>query len=513
MYKISQIYWERANIHLIFENLSDKQIYLVNKANRRIELKQINGNEVVINTTNTPEGSMLENGKWYIEIDGELAEIDDTIVMDLDDKSRIFKYREGFYSYIVEFKIDKDKKIYIDTDFMMKNRKYKKMYRLSEGKNSKKKVEIAFKIIGIHLINMLYHILHFFKINKKKKVLFYTENADNLVGNMKYLYDELKKEDLKIFVYAKNIYDHINYIGMLKAVCLMAKSDYIIVDNYTTIITMLDISRKTKIIQLWHAGIGFKAVGYARFGKEGSPHPIRSAHRKYDYMIVDDEKLINIYKEVFGNKEEKFRSFGIPRLENYLSKENIDKTVNKLFNENENLKDKKIILFSPTYRGKGAHDAYYDYSKIDLEKIYEFCKLNNFVFIIKMHPFVSEKINIPDEYKKYIYDYSKYDINELIYISDIMITDYSSCAYEYSFFNRPLIFYRYDKVIYEYLRPMHTLNAFTDKQFEVTNFEKLLETLNELKDVSIEDRFSNISKKSVENSSNIKKIILGELDD
>ena len=86
-----------------------------------------------------------------------------------------------------------------------------------------------------------------------------------------------------------------------------------------------------------------------------------------------------------------------------------------------------------------------------------------------------------------------------------MITDYSSCAYEYSLFDRPLVFYRFDKYYYEFTRPMHTVNEFTTKQYEVLDFGNLMRVLNELKDVKIEDRFKNIKKK--ENSDSCEKII------
>ena len=103
------------------------------------------------------------------------------------------------------------------------------------------------------------------------------------------------------------------------------------------------------------------------------------------------------------------------------------------------------------------------------------------------------------------------DVNDLIYVSDIMITDYSSCAYEYSLFDRPLIFYRFDKEIYEYERPMHTVDAFTSKQYEVKEFEELMKVLNELKNVKIENRYKNVKDDSNNACSEIEKQVLGDM--
>ena len=70
-----------------------------------------------------------------------------------------------------------------------------------------------------------------------------------------------------------------------------------------------------------------------------------------------------------------------------------------------------------------------------------------------------------------------------------MVTDYSSCAYEFSFFNRPLVFYRFDKLFYEYERPVHTLDAFSSQQYETTSFKDLMTVLECLKNISVNDRF------------------------
>ena len=310
-------------------------------------------------------------------------------------------------------------------------------------------------------------------------------------------------------MYAFNRATEKTFINLIKEYVYLCISDIIIIDNYVSMLNLINFSKKTKIIQLWHAGIGFKAVGYARFGKKGSPHPFESGHRKYTKVLVDDEKFVDIYKEVFGVKKEIFDVCRMPRLENYLSPKQKEETIKKIYKENESLKNKKVILFSPTYRGDVAASAYYDYSKIDLKQVYNFCYKNNFAFIIKMHPFIKEQIIIPDEYKEFIFNYNNYNINDLIYISDVMITDYSSCAYEFSLFEKPLIFYRYDKEFYEYNRPIHTLDIFSKEQYEVYNFSEVIEILNKIKDKLLEGKINskNINKK-------VKKIslknILGE---
>ncbi len=509
MYTITNIFWERVNLHIILNKEIEEKVYLCSKTESI--LLNSKSNEIVINVTNTPEGTMLDAKTWTLSIEDSQITLDPSLLQTLDDKSRNFLYRGKKYAYLVNLYATEELNLTITTKFMIENTKPKAFYNLSETKRLSSKIKIIAKRTLVSLCNIYYKILNFVKPGSKN-ILFLTENSDSLTWNLKYLYEYLPKDKYKIRIYSQNKYvNKKNYISRIKETTAIALSDIIFVDNYTSILSFLKLSKNVKLIQLWHAGIGFKSVGYARFGLDGSPHPYISCHRKYTDVIVDQPNLIEVYSEVFGVPKSRFKSYGIPRLDNYLDKAKINETTEKLYKINKQIESSKVILFSPTYRGTGSNTAYYDFSLIDLNKIYSFCEDNNFIFIIKMHPFVTEKINIPSKYQNKIYDYSNLDINDLIYISDIMITDYSSCAYEFSLFNRPLIFYRFDKELYEYQRPMHTVDSFTKKQYEVKTLAELMKILDKNKDIEIKDRFKNIKKDEKESScEKILKDIIGD---
>lgn len=499
MNKVSKIEWSRANIIIYFQKQIEEEVYLVLN-NEKISISDKSNNIIKFNITNANNGNMLEAGNYYLIMNDKRVSVDNEIISQLDDISRVFPYRSGFYATIVTFVIDDNQELILKVDYMMQNRNYKKYLQIAEKKSFFGKLFIIFKKVFFVLCNILYSFLHLFKT--KKSVLFLTENANELPVNLKILYRHMDSKKYKLRVFAhNNIANNNKILNYLKELYMIAISEIIVIDNYTPILNIIKV--KSKVIQLWHAGVGFKAVGYARFGKEGSPHPYHSGHRKYDLVMLDDEKLIPIYKEVFGLSEDHFVVTGMPRLENYLDEKIMTETLQKLTNMNKLIAEKKVILFSPTYRGENQETAFYDYNKLDLSKIYDFCLKNNFIFIIKMHGFIKEKIDIPVAFQHLIFDYSQQDINELIYISDIMITDYSSCAYEFSLFDRPLIFYRYDKVNYEYKRPIHTLDVFTTKQIEVTNMTDLLKVLNKYKNISTLNRFSTIKKRKKMDSCDI----------
>ncbi|MBU7421110.1 CDP-glycerol glycerophosphotransferase family protein [Staphylococcus aureus] len=71
--------------------------------------------------------------------------------------------------------------------------------------------------------------------------------------------------------------------------------------------------------------------------------------------------------------------------------------------------------------------------------------LNNAVVLFKMHPFVKNRLNIADKHKQYFVDVSDFrEVNDILFITDLLISDYSSLIYEYAVFKKPMIFYAFD---------------------------------------------------------------------
>jgi len=120
-------------------------------------------------------------------------------------------------------------------------------------------------------------------------------------------------------------------------------------------------------------------------------------------------------------------------------------TIEKLKEKLKLPKNKKIILYAPTWRddqyelGKG----YTFDSKMDFTLLKEHLS-DNYIILFRAHYFVADNFNF-EIYKNFIYDVSKIeDINELYLVSDMLITDYSSVFFDYANLNRPILFYMYD---------------------------------------------------------------------
>ena len=315
-----------------------------------------------------------------------------------------------------------------------------------------------------NVINVIYQIVSHITPKNGTRVLLMSESRCPINGNLKAIDDRIRqrgldKERLKLsYWFVKTLEDDSDLKILwvwLRLAFLTARQDVILMDDYSTFFNNVKVHPKTTLVQVWHAGVGFKAVGYARFGKKGTPNPWRCCYRQIDYAIVGGEFLREVYAEVFGIDRERCLPYGLPRLDNYLDARRVAVFRRDFYDKNPDWQGRRIILFAPTFRGPSQRTAYYPYDRLDWDKIYDFCG-DEYLFVIKQHPFILTPPEIAPQYAGRIIDFSDYpDINELFYVTDILITDYSSNIYEFSLHRKPMLFYAFDKEEYELMRGLH----------------------------------------------------------
>jgi len=280
-----------------------------------------------------------------------------------------------------------------------------------------------------------------FKDNPKYFYLYLLKNKENInpywATKNKKLYQELKKQKMPV-----------TYLYSLNHFILTLKAEFIICDNTTNGILYDSLFwhlGKFKNIQLWHGTI-LKKIGllddkYSRKNKQ-LKHRLsyfiqKGRYKSYKLIIASDKYTQYIMKKVFLN--ENVSITGYPRNDIFYNRK-------LCFKKNKNDLDfdkyKKIILYAPTYRDKPTEiDPLPD---IFLEKLNAFLQKNNYIFLIKKHPFdktlktIKHLSNIKDVSEKLN------DIQELLINTDILITDYSSVFFDFVLTNKPIIYYPYD---------------------------------------------------------------------
>ena len=173
---------------------------------------------------------------------------------------------------------------------------------------------------------------------------------------------------------------------------------------------------------------------------------------------MDDKNTMDVVNSIdrpvlsFGIEEEALLATGMPRLDHFL-----DEKVEKEYREE--MADKfpwsakgRVIVFAPTFRGTGQRTAYYPYDEIDMDRLYRMCVETDTYFVFEMHHFIRKRPDISAEYADRIFDLSDESLTKLFFIADVLVTDYSSCFYDYLLLKKPVVFFVPDKTAYSLIR-------------------------------------------------------------
>ena len=291
--------------------------------------------------------------------------------------------------------------------------------------------------------------LDFELLNEK---IAYVEPSTKLV----FLCKEMKSSLSSTWDYIKYVLNMGGYV--LKSMYYLATSKVCVTESYCVPISILKHKKELKIIQIWHASGAVKKFGYqvlnTEEGKSKEIAELMCMHKNYDYVIAPSEATKNIFSEAFNVEKDKIVKLGLPRLE-YITSETYNKT-EELYIQHPELKNKKIILYVPTFR-KGKNINLTEMLNYPINK-------EEYKLIIKLHPL--EKANVPEEYS---ID-SKYTTFDLIKVADYIITDYSILSIEASILEKPVFLYLYDFEEYNENRGLNIdlekeLKTFTSKKF------------------------------------------------
>ncbi len=280
---------------------------------------------------------------------------------------------------------------------------------------------------------------------KKDHVLFMSSRREDLTGNIAYVNDVLQQKGCKVlFWLVPGKRKYMTYRNYWKLAYCLAKSKVVVVDDFTPVLNEVWVMEHRILIQLWHACGAFKTFGFTRVGKDGGPYQMSTNHRYYNYAIVSSSEIRRFYAEGFGIDVANVKALGVPRTDDFFQESYKIEIQERLYQEYPQLVGKKVILFAPTFRGNGAGTAYFPFDKFNVERILNQLG-DEYMIVIKHHPFVEQRHPVSDAVKDRVLDLStESEINDLLFITDLLITDYSSVIFEASLLSIPMLFYAFD---------------------------------------------------------------------
>ncbi len=312
-----------------------------------------------------------------------------------------------------------------------------------EGNTHENKYVAAIKR---RLFKLSYIIFSLLPVNNIK-ISIGSDSRNDLTGNLYFIYEEIYKQKLDVnikLLLSERIDNKKSVFQLVKTAYHFATSKIILIDDFYPLIYPLNIRKKTELIQAWHAAGAFKTFGFSRLGRPGGPSLHSRNHRNYTQALVSSEGVRSHYAEGFGITVDKVIPTGVPRSDVFFDEAYKKYVIKTLYEKYPMLKEKKVILFAPTFRGNGQGSAHYPFESLELRKLYENLK-DEYVFIFKIHPFVKNEFSIPYDMSDFYFDLSEFrEINDLLLVTDILITDYSSVCFEFGILNKPMLFFGFD---------------------------------------------------------------------
>ncbi|AIF44615.1 CDP-glycerol glycerophosphotransferase family protein [Virgibacillus sp. SK37] len=237
-------------------------------------------------------------------------------------------------------------------------------------------------------------------------------------------------------------------LDWFRSVYHLATSRYVFADNYFGVLSVSSFKKNVRCVQLWHAAGAIKKFGlkdraiqarslkaYRRFQK---------VYKRFDHVVVGSEKMADIFKESFGITEKEIVRTGIPRTDLFFYHAIVDYCRKGFIRDIPAIINKKVVFYAPTYR-----DDMSALLHLDVDQLYKQFS-NDYILFIKLHPSLRE--GFINKYPDFMFDVAKYNTNELLLVTDVLITDYSSIPFEFSLLERPMIFYAFDLEEYEQQR-------------------------------------------------------------
>lgn len=300
-----------------------------------------------------------------------------------------------------------------------------------------------------------YHLFKYIRENHSNEKVYYCITRDS---------NQLSKiKELGNVVYYKSFKHYLYYVLANKLICAHVGSctpDTAIVWKFEE----KNIIKKNRMF-IQH-GITKELIPSLMFDKSGLTTFICGAKPEYEFV-----------RKNFGYPKENVKYLGFCRFDNL-----------------HNIKIKNQILIMPTWRQWFGMDGNNEMSKEEFKNSEYFLKYNELINSKELNNVLKDNNIIAifyphNEMQRYlelfttkyeniiIADKNEYDVQTLLKESQLLITDYSSIAFDFAYMKKPLIYYQFDKEMYD---KNHYKEGYFD--YEKDGFGKVVKNLKYLMD-------------------------------
>ncbi len=304
--------------------------------------------------------------------------------------------------------------------------------------------------------SILFRIFWIFPVNKEK-IVFCNYNGGGYGDNPKYIAEEFLSRDKSFKMVWLILPEKLQCADLPPQIKSVPWYSFRAMYELATAAVWIDNNRKEGYVrkrrgqlyvQTWHGGFALKKVEadllnpskwYVRNAKNDS--------KMADVFISGSKIQSTIYHHSFWY-DGQILEVGYPRNDplislniesNYylLSRQKISSSIVSKFTYDH------VLLYAPTFRGNAPQSS--ASITIDFQRCITALQKKfggKWIVLVRLHPSLSRRFKELNTHEPYVFDVSSYaDMQELLGAADVLITDYSSCMFDFALTNRPCYLY------------------------------------------------------------------------
>lgn len=325
-------------------------------------------------------------------------------------------------------------------------------------------MNIWIKLLCVFIIRILLRIFYLFKV-KNDRILAFSFAGSQYSCSPKYIFEHFLYENKNYeFIFAVQDIEKFKYLAVNSIKLVKFKSFKFLFYSLTSKVFItngmppryIPFRNKQFVLSTWHGGGAYKKGGLDVVDNLPTRLLITFSATNLTGMISSCKQFTEIFHKAFLIEYKKFLNIGMPR-NDILINRNKDYLYSKVYSYLNISKQDRMLLYAPTFRshftsieGEATEGDY----NIDFEKLKN-ALINkyggNWKVVYRAHYFLQGKENDS------CIDGTNYpDMQELLYVSDILITDYSSCMWDFSLMYKPCFIYATDIDQYKQERDFYT---------------------------------------------------------
>ncbi|MBQ7907862.1 MAG: CDP-glycerol glycerophosphotransferase family protein, partial [Clostridia bacterium] len=284
---------------------------------------------------------------------------------------------------------------------------------------------------------------------KKNRIMFYVHDRKGFTCNPRYIAEELVRQygDRAEIIWATSHPDtcddikalgiNVIHSGSSKQFFKYLRTRFFITNDSFPVWALHKPNQLW--MNTWHAGMNYKHIGYDYLMPMSKVYSktFRIKNRQPNFYLSGSKFFTEDTSVSFRYNKKVFVPTGLPRNDIFFQdRPDIVEKVRKFYGIEDGV---KTVLFAPTFRvGMKSSTFGMDFKKICDALSRRFG--GKWVLLFRNHNFVKAKNKYPGAI-----DVSGYhDMQELMYMTDVLISDYSSCLYDFCFTGKPAFVYATD---------------------------------------------------------------------